>query len=113
MSGLSQTFYIRENDRLPVIAATMLDADSVAVPLGAASSVVFQMRLPGATSAKVNSTASITSTGSGTVEYVWAVGDTNTPGKYICSWQVTFSGKTETFPNSNNQDYVIITPEVA
>jgi hypothetical protein len=93
-------FYIKKNDTLPLLTATLKDADGVAVNL-TGSAVKFHMRLGNAV-AKVNATATIVSAAAGTVKYIWVTGDTDTKGVYSGEWQVTFGdGTILTFPNKD------------
>lgn len=92
------SFVIKQGDRSPAISST-LEYDGEAVDLFGAS-VKFVMRLPGSTGdAKVNASATVTSTDDGAVEYEWAAGDTDEAGLYIAEWIVTYAGGTQqTFP---------------
>ena len=89
---------IKQGDRRPAAPATLKHGSTV-VDLTLATSVTFKMTEQNETALKVNSAAVVLVAASGTVEYRWAVGDTDTPGKYWVEWEVLWSdGTPETFP---------------
>jgi hypothetical protein len=98
---------VKQNDRRPVATATIKRGGSV-VPLSGASYVQFKMTERTSQQLKVNATAVIVSAAAGTVEYRWAIGDTDTPGTYDAEWEVNWAdGTSETFP-TNHFDIVVI-----
>lgn len=92
-------FYIKVNDRLPVILATLSDAAGPINLTGA--TVKFIMTDVRGTTPKVNAAAAIDpDPTTGKVSYVWVTGDTDTPGVYDAEWEIIFGdGKPLTVPN--------------
>jgi hypothetical protein len=105
------SFYIKRNDTSPSISAT-LASDGTAVDLTGAT-VKFIMRLPGATSAKVNTAATVVSAADGTVRYDWVAANTDTAGLYQAEFEVTFAGGAKrTFP-ADDYLYVSVVTDLA
>lgn len=99
---------MRQNDRLPSIAATLKDATGAAIDLTGAT-VKFQMNAVVGGANKVNASATVVTAASGTVQYDWAAGDTDTSGEYTGCWEITFSnGKKLTCPNGSNYSITIV-----
>jgi hypothetical protein len=100
MTAPNNTFYIKQNDTLPVIQEYLRNADGTAIDLTTISgSPKFHMR-DGAGTVKVNSNGTVISPTLGLVQYAWTGADTNTAGAYYREWEITFlSGKIVTTPN--------------
>lgn len=105
-------FYIKQNDTAPALQVTLTRPDGTAANVTGAT-VDFHMRLPGATTSKVDAAGELVTPASGIVKYVWAAGDTDTPGLYHAEFQITYAdGSIETFPNGGPKLRVNITPEL-
>lgn len=116
------TFYIKQNDTGPAIQAQLLREDeSGTIQIGnkfysavdvTGAAIEFHMAPADGGAVKVSAAGSIVVAASGQVQYAWAAGDTDTVGKYVCEWQVTFaSGVIETFPNIRH-DNVVVSAEI-
>lgn len=91
-------YTIKSFDRRPVLRARLTTAGGP-VNLFDAESVDFIMRAANGGAVKVNARAEIVDASYGIVEYAWAAGDTDVPGKYQGEWEVTWEeGVTQTFP---------------
>jgi len=107
------TFYIKQNDTLPVIKAVLKDASGNIVDLGNASGIRFHL----STSKNVNlidAEAGMEGNGStGVALYNWVIGNTALAGSFKAEFEVTFTGGgIETFPN-NSFISVVIEKELA
>lgn len=92
-------FLIPKGDTLPLLTATLSDANGP-INLTVATGVKFQMRLPGASTLKVNANATVVNPTAGQVSYTWAGADTDTTGLYVGWFLITFPGpKTMEAPN--------------
>ena len=106
-------FFLKRNDLLPVLAATLEDADGAIDLAGATVKLLMRDRALG--TVKVNAAATVVQVGDGTdgskgkVSYTWAGTNTDTAGTYDAEWQITFStGKTLTVPNDVYDSVVIV-----
>lgn len=92
-------FSIPKGDLLPILTATLSDANGAINLTGA--TVKFQMRLPGSSTLKVDAAAAIVGSATlGQVSYTWVGTNTDTRGLYIAWFLITFSGpKTMEAPN--------------
>ena len=90
---------IKKDDLRPNIVATLVDSNGDAVDLSTATGVKFVMRAGGASTAKVDYAASITTAASGIVTYTWVSGDTDTAGIYNGEFEVNWGSSVyQTFP---------------
>jgi hypothetical protein len=93
-------FYIKSGDVLPVLATSLTDALGDPIDLTQAIGVQFLMAAEGSQNLAVNASALVTGLpADGTVQYIWAPGDTNIPGNYLASFQVSYPGGVQTFPS--------------
>jgi len=106
------TFYIKQNDTRPILAATLIDGDGSAVNLDGAT-VAFKMRKVSTTVSVVDASATIADATNGEVTYTWSASDTATVGEYEGEFQVTYADSgIQTFPNSNYIE-IEITDDIA
>lgn len=97
-------FSIKAHDRLPSIRAQLMtESDELPVDLTGASGVRFIMTTAVGSASKVSAVAVIESPPTlGIVRYDWVAADTDTPGKYLGEWEVTWvGGKKQTFPTGS------------
>jgi len=93
-------FYIKQNDTVPSLRATLENGSGDAVDLGTAT-VRFHMRTLGTTTALIDEAAQVITASSGVVQYNWASGNTATVGSYQAEFEVNYSnGTIETFPSN-------------
>lgn len=93
-------FYIKENDTVPSIRATLLNGSGDVIDLINAT-VNFHMRAIGGSSVIVDSAAIVVNAAGGLVQYDWDAADTADIGSYQAEFEVTYSdGTIETFPSA-------------
>lgn len=94
------TFYIKQNDTVPSIRATLQNGSGNPVDLIDAT-VRFHMRAIGASAVKVDGVVNIINESLGLVQYNWIGADTDSIGSYQAEFEVTYpDGTIETFPNN-------------
>lgn len=102
-------FYIKQGDLRPLITSTLRDSTGAVINLTNAA-ITFKMWLKGAPTAtvKVDAAGAIVNPPGtdGKVSYTWVGTDTNTPGRYLAEWQITFTGALPQTHPSNK--YLII-----
>lgn len=90
------TYYVKQGDTLPALdVAVVKDSDGSVVDLTDATAVQFRMRSVNARPAgafKVNAAGSFVSKPAGTLRYAWIAGDTDTPGRFVGEFVITFTG---------------------
>jgi hypothetical protein len=98
---MAQEFNIKVGDRLPYLAATLLDGDGAPVDLSTALSVALRMRLQTSDTPVFTTNCVVTSAANGRVEYRWAAGNTATAGDYYGEFVVSWPGPlVQTIPNA-------------
>jgi hypothetical protein len=108
---MSLDFYIKQNDSSPIIRANLRGAGNTALNLSAAT-VSFRMQKSSGDNV-VQGSAEIFDPSEGTVQYIWAPGDTSVSGIYLAEFEVAYAdGKVESFPNVGYIQ-VNIKPELA
>ncbi len=97
-------FYIKKNDLLPPLDAFLKDADGNVVDLTDATEVNFIMQAQDSDTPKINTKgntpAQIVNPTNGQVRYSWIGTDTDTVGSYYGEFEVDWSPKLQTFPNT-------------
>lgn len=100
-------FTIKQGDVLPVLKDTLTYSDGSAVNLTGAT-VNFVMRSITAVLPTTNATATVVSATAGTVSYTFTSTDTATAGRYMGTWQITFSGGQQMqFPTDGYLDIAV------
>lgn len=107
---------IKAGDTEPLVA-TLSDANGPVNLAGASVSFRMKSRVAGAGHDPIAATAELLQgvdvgtgriTNKGMVQYVWAAGETDTPGVYGIEWAVTFGdGKQRTWPNDRTTSFEI------
>jgi len=94
------TFFVKQNDTSPKLAATLKDGNGQVVDVTGAS-VRFHMARMNSNTAVVDAAGTVTNGGAGAVEYAWTPSNTANVGTYRGEFEVTFpSGLVETYPNA-------------
>lgn len=101
-------FHIRRNDRLPFYEIDVFDVEGDPVELLNIDSVAFSMRARDGTLKVDRQAGSVVVGANGStmhrLRYEWADEDTDTSGKYLAEFEVTFSTTLKrTFPGSPDQ----------
>ena len=100
---MADEFVAKRNDTRQYLERLLKNADGTAINLSGAT-VVFNMRLRGATTLKIDGGAvTIVVAATGSVKYEWADGDLDTAGYYEGEFEVTFADSTViTVPNEEH-----------
>ena len=110
------TFSIKQNDLVPAITATLMQAvgSAAATPidLTTAVSVKFAMRDLAGGTAKVDAAATVVTPAAGTVRYQWVGTDTDTIGNYQAEWQISWAAGKQTVPGAG-YDTISISDDIA
>lgn len=99
-------FYLKRGDTSPALVFVLEPPSTVL----SGATVVFNMRNRSTSVVAVSRAAAVivTATGTPTVRYDWAAGDTATAGAYDGEFEITYSDlSVETFPNASNITIVI------
>lgn len=105
-------FVIKQDNTLPEIQATLLDANDDPINL-TASTVRFHMKSDNDGDTVVDELATILAPLDGRVEYAWAAGDTSEAGWMSIEWEITDVGLDVTTVPSFGYDKVYITGKIA
>ena len=94
------TFFVKQNDTSPKLAATLKDGNGQVVDVTGAS-VRFHMAKLNSSTVITDASTTVTNGSAGTVEYAWTASDTASIGTFRGEFEVTFpTGLIETYPNS-------------
>lgn len=100
-----QTVWMKQGDLLPNLTAVLQDRSG---PLNITGGTVKFIMRAAEGSVKINASATIVTAASGIVQYTWSGSDTDTAGEFEGEFQVTLSGKKETFPNTGYIPIIIL-----
>lgn len=103
--------WVKRNDILPPVTATLTDVQGDPVDLTDAQSVFFIMRhMRPPYEPVINAEAQIVGAdpNEGKVSYQWQAEDTATAGGYWCEWEVQFPDGKATFPNDGYNTIAIV-----
>ena len=95
------TFTIKQYDQEPKLTATLQNADSSAIDLSSAGTVLFLMRPVGSTTPKVQGTCTIVTPASGIVRYSWGTADLDTVGQFQAELEINWATRKQTIPNDS------------
>ncbi len=98
-------FYIKENDTLPPLKATLYGADGNVIDLTNADVVTFAM-WDGAV--KLNREVTVVDAVAGKVKLDWLTGDTDTPGTYKGQFKIVWLDLSEQRVPNRGYDKVVI-----
>ena len=94
-------FYLRKNDRLPVLQSELSDSSGI-LNLSTATGVYFIYRPKYVSTGTIIRTGFVANASAGIVEVDWVSQDTATPGVFFGEWQIIFSNsKAMSFPNDS------------
>lgn len=100
-------FSIKQNDTSPSLQVTLKDSSLAPIPLGGAT-VRFHMKSVDGT-LKIDAPMTITNASTGTCQYNWQAGDTDTVGTYYVEFEVTYAdASVETFPNNGSKAVKVV-----
>jgi len=101
MSKADPDFFLREGDHGGAIPGVLTDDDGVAIDIEGASVRFLMANI--LTTKRIAAAANndqVDAATKGHVSYTWQAGDSDEPGMYNASWEVTYNdGSVETFPN--------------
>lgn len=109
-------FYIKRNDTLPTLVATLrVKKTKVAVDLTAVSTIKFAMRKRGALTNKVLGTCTVVGPPiDGQVRYDWVAGDTDTADVFIGEFEIVWlNGRKLTVPNDDDYVEIVVRGDLA
>lgn len=97
---MATDFTIKQNDQLPELVATLMDATGTVVDLTGIVGVRFILSVKGGANV-LDKPASVVDAVAGIVKYTWEDPDTASAGNFNGEFEVEFGdGRCETFPNS-------------
>lgn len=103
-------FYLKQGDRLPVMAATLTTSDGSAIDLTAATVNFIYQASDGLTAAVVGAgTVTITDATAGEVEYAWSAADAALDaGTYNAEFEAQIGGLRITAPNNGYIEFEVV-----
>lgn len=104
---MSDNFYIKQDDEIPVIEAQLTDSQGNPIDLSN-STVTLHVAKPRGLGNVFSKEANVVDGENGVVHYVWEEGDTSETGRFRAEFTVEYiNGDTETFPNSGYETIFI------